>query len=66
MTKMQWCNCGYCFQPSLYQKLIMLIWGEYVFTCPRCHSKLKFILVHHVVKVGTDTIKNPEKVWKRG
>lgn len=64
--KSQWCNCGYTFQPSVYQKVIMLIKGKYIYTCPKCHSKLKFVLIHHVVKVDASSIKNPEKIWRRG
>ena len=63
---LQYCNCGFTFRPGLYHKLLMLLFNSYSWRCPKCGTKLKFKLVHHVVKVDTVSIKNREKVWRNG
>ena len=64
--KLQYCKCGMTFTPGTYHKLLMLLFGEYSWRCPRCHSVLKFRLISHVVKVETESIKNRDKVWRNG
>jgi len=65
--KLQYCTgCGMTWEPKWYHKLVMLLWGSYSRTCPRCGTVMNFRLVHHVVKVGTETIKNRDRVWKNG
>ena len=65
--KLQRCtSCGMTFRPGTYHRILMLIRGEYSWRCPRCHSVLKFRLIHHVVKVDTISIKNRSSIWKNG
>ena len=63
--KLEWCNCGYHFHPSLFMKIMMLIKGEYKVTCPRCQTVMVLGLSHFVyVKHRED---NTDKgIWKNG
>lgn len=61
----KYCRCGYSWTPGLYEKLIMLIRGEYVKTCPRCQSNLHLVLVHHVV-VKEREYNLDESIWRKG
>ena len=62
--KNQYCNCGRVWQPKLIHKIIMLVFGEYTYTCS-CGCRLKFKLIHHVVKVRSEKLDKKE-LWKRG
>jgi hypothetical protein len=62
--KLQYCKCGYSWTPGTYHKIMMLLKGEYVWTCPRCQSRLTFPLIGHVVKVDTVKVLD-ERIWKR-
>lgn len=62
--KLQYCKCGCSWSPGTYHKIMMLLKGEYVWTCPRCQSRLTFKLMHHVVKVDTVKVLD-ERIWKR-
>ena len=64
--KLQYCQCGYSFVPGLFMKIRMLVFGEYSWRCPRCHTVLKFRLMHHVVKVDTVSVKERELIWRNG
>lgn len=64
--KLQWCKCGYCWTPTLLQKMIMLVKGSYVKNCPICQRQMRLVLVYHVVKVETKVNKEKEKVWRNG
>lgn len=49
------CNCGYEFKFNFFQKLLMLIKEDYVFTCPQCLHKRKYRLICHIVRdVGNE------------
>ncbi len=62
--KLHHCKCGNHFVPKTRHKILMLLFGSYSWTCPQCHTKLKFELIEHVVKTNTEGIKNPEKIWR--
>jgi len=47
--RLVWCKCGYHFKPNAWHKIIMLLRGEYVKTCPRCQGKLHLVLYNFVV-----------------
>ena len=63
---LQYCRCGYTWTPGTYHKLIMLVRGGYTYQCPQCLSTMEFRLVHHVVKVNTESIKSKGELWKNG
>ena len=64
--KLQSCsNCGYTWKPGLLQKIIMLIFGEYTKTCPRCQSRITLKFIGHVVKVDTVNV-NKNDIWRNG
>lgn len=63
--KLQTCTCGCSWTPGTIHKIIMLLCGEYVWTCPQCQSKLTFKLMNHVVKTRTEKVLN-ERIWKNG
>ena len=62
----QQCQCGHTFYISTLQRLRMLIFGDMVITCPRCQNRMTFRLVHHTVKVNTESIKNKGEIYKNG
>ena len=65
--RLQYCtNCGQTWKPNTYHKIVMLVRGEYTRTCPQCQTKMKFRLMHHVVKVETERIKKDYELWERG
>ena len=64
--KTQYCRCGYTWKPGTYHKLIMLLRGVYRYQCPRCLTTTEYRLVHHVVKTGTKSIKNRDRVYRNG
>ena len=64
--RLQRCRCGYQFIPSLFMKVVMLVKGEYVKTCPRCQARMRFKLMNHTVKVETVEIKNRDRIWRNG
>ena len=61
----QYCRCGYKFTPGLLMKIRLLIFDEMIWTCPQCGSRLKFKLIHHVVKIESENLDKKE-LWKRG
>ena len=63
---LQYCQCGHTFRFRTWHKLWMLLFQEYTYRCPQCHSVLKFRLISHVVKVDTVSIKNRDEVWRNG
>ena len=63
--KLVWCRCGYHFYPGLYEKIIMLVRGEYVKRCPRCQCRMRLVLYNFVV--CKERIKVDKKeLWKKG
>lgn len=62
--KIQYCQCGYEWEPKLYHKVLMLVFGGYVWTCPHCQARVTFCLIGHVVKVDMVKVLN-EDIWKR-
>lgn len=63
--KLQTCsNCGCSWSPGTIHKIIMLIFGCYIWTCPQCQSRLEFRLMNHVVKVNTEKVLD-ERIWRR-
>jgi hypothetical protein len=63
--KRQTCQCGYSFIPSTWQKIIMLVRGEYVKRCPRCQCKLTLVLYSMVDCKKRENVDKRE-LWKRG
>lgn len=57
-------DCGKIWKPRLYHRIIMLICGEYTYSCS-CGCRMKFRLIHHVVKVSSEKLDKKE-LWKRG
>jgi len=65
--KIRYCTiCHKPWKPRTYHKIIMIIFGSYTRTCSQCGTRMKFKLMNHVVKIETITIKNKEKIWKKG
>ena len=62
--KMQYCSCGYAFLPSTFQKVVMLIKGQYIKTCPKCGTKMTLKLISHVICSKREIIKNKSNLWK--
>ena len=44
----EYCSCGYSFIPTTFMKIILLLKGEYVKKCPRCHAEMTLHLSHFV------------------
>ena len=63
--KLQWCSCGYHFKPTLWMKIVMLVHGEYVKTCPRCQNRLHLHLYHFVVCKKREQVRTDE-IYKKG
>lgn len=63
--KLQYCRCGYYFKPSVFMKIVMLIKGRYIWTCPQCRAELELVLVNHVVCVKRKENMDKE-IWKNG
>lgn len=61
---LQWCSCGYHWRPGLYQKLVMLVCGHYMKTCPRCQTQMRLVMVEHVVCIERENVDKTE-LWKR-
>lgn len=65
--KSQTCtHCKCSWTPGTIHKIWMLLFGEYVRTCPQCGTRMTFKLMNHVVKVNTREIKNKGEVWRNG
>lgn len=65
--KLEYCTtCKCSWRPGLLHKLIMLITGEYIYTCPQCQTRMQYKLIHHVVKTGTEPNKDRMELWRRG
>ena len=64
-AKLQYCNCGYHWTPTTWQKIIMLVRGEYVKKCPRCQTRLHCRLYNFVVVKERDRIDKKE-LWRKG
>lgn len=61
---LHYCRCGYTFKFKKWQKIVMLIKGEYIVNCPVCHARMRFKLINHVVKI--DAVKTiDEGIWRR-
>lgn len=63
-AKLQHCSCGYKWEPTLWQKLIMLVNGEYVKTCPQCQTRLHLVLYNFVVCKERERIDKKE-LWRK-
>ena len=63
---LNYCGCGYTFHISKLQQVRMLLFGDLVITCPRCGDRMTYRLIHHEVKINTETIRNREEVYKNG
>lgn len=61
---LQWCQCGYCWRPTIWQKIVMLMRGSYVKCCPRCQCKMRLVLVSHVVCKERKCIDKKE-LWRK-
>lgn len=64
--KIHQCKCGMSWRPGTYHKLLMLLFGRYVYTCPKCQTRMTFRLIGHVVKVETVEVKGKEELWRNG
>jgi len=63
--KLEWCSCGYHFYPGLYEKIIMLLHGEYRKRCPRCGTVMVLHLSHFVYVKERKVTRNKE-IWEKG
>ena len=63
--KLVHCQCGYCFRPGLWQKMVMLVTGSYVKRCPRCQCRLTLKLYNFVV-VKERKVIDKKELWKNG
>lgn len=57
------CRCGYRFHINIFQKLRMLLFGDYLWICPVCHRRIWFRLLYHIVKVESKEMN--KEVWKK-
>ena len=62
--KKQYCQCGYSWTPGTLQKIIMLLFGEYVKRCPRCQCRMVLRLYNFVV-VKERKVIDKKELWKR-
>ena len=62
--KLQHCQCGYCFHPTLWMKVLMLITGSYVKRCPQCQCQMELVLYNFVVCKERRMVDKKE-LWKR-
>ena len=63
--KREYCSCGYNFEPTVWQKLVMLLCGEYVKRCPQCQTEMTLKLVYHVITTDRKTNLKKE-IWEKG
>ena len=63
--KREYCSCGYSFEPTVWQKLIMLLNGRYVKRCPQCQTEMTLKLVYHVITIDRRTNLN-KRIWEKG
>ena len=56
--------CGYSFIPTLYMKIILLIKGEYIYTCPQCQGKLYLKMTSFVFVKKREKIDKTE-LWRK-
>ena len=62
---LQHCQCGFSWRPGTFEKIIMLLFGEYTKKCPRCQTEMRCVLYHFVV--CKERIKVDKKeLWKKG
>ena len=61
----QYCQCGYSWRPTVYQKIVMLLRGRYVRKCPRCQCKMTLVLYSFVVCKRREQVDKRE-LWKHG
>jgi hypothetical protein len=63
--KLVHCQCGYCFRPGLWHKMVMLVTGSYVKRCPRCQCRMVLRLYNFVVCKERENVDKKE-LWKNG
>ena len=63
--KLVHCQCGYSFQPTLWMKVLMLLFGGYVKRCPRCQCRMKLVLYNFVVCKEREKVDKRE-LWEHG
>ena len=63
--KVHYCKCGCSWSPGTFHRIIMLLRGHYTYRCSRCGTVMKFVLVHHVVKIESESIDKTE-LWRNG
>lgn len=63
--KLVHCQCGYSFQPTLWMKVLMLLFGGYVKRCPRCQCRMKLVLYNFVVCKEREKLDKRE-LWEHG
>ena len=63
--KLVHCQCGYCFRPGLWHKMVMLVTGSYVKRCPRCQCRMVLRLYNFVV-VKERKVIDKKELWKNG
>ena len=64
--ELNYCQCGYTFHITSWQRMRMLLHGDLIITCPQCHNRMTFRLIHHTVKVNTESIKDKGRIWRNG
>lgn len=62
--KLQHCSCGYHWEPTLFQKMVMLVFGRYVKYCPRCQCRMTLRLYSFVVCKEREPV-DKQSLWKR-
>ena len=61
----QYCQCGWSFRPSSWQKVLMLLFGKYSMRCPRCQTRMTLVLYNFVVCKERENVDKRE-LWKHG
>ena len=63
--KLQHCQCGYSWRPTLLQKIVMLVFGSYTKRCPRCQCRMRLVLYNFVVCKERKNVDKKE-LWRKG
>lgn len=63
--KLEFCSCGYCFEPTLFMKIIILVKGSYVKRCPKCQCNL-VLQMSSFVYVNERKHNLDKNIWRRG
>jgi len=58
------CRCGHQFRITKWQHLKMLLFGDLMIICPKCHRRMTYRLVYHTARVGMEEMN--KELWRKG